>query len=146
MLRLSIALALAATACSPPPASERAETAPVETTAEAPDYGPYVNNWESNEVSRFTHTLHAPTPGDHVISLAAQTNSPGGQTVALYPLGPNGEALDPRIMFVIADYDGGSETGSLNFPASGAGVPVMVVVEGAGDRTWAGSYTLSVGP
>lgn len=143
MLRCLLALALVAAACSP--AAPKAET-PTEASAEAPDYGPYTNIWESNEFSRFTHTLHAPTPGGHTVTLAAQTNSPGGETVAVYPLGPDGTALDPRIMFVIADFDGSSETDTLEFPASGAGVPVMVVVESAGERTWAGSYTLTVAP
>lgn len=145
MLRFFLALVLAAVACSPPTAAPKVE-APAEALAEAPDYGPYTNSWESNEFSRFTHTLNAPTPGSHDITLAAQTNSPGGETVAVYPLGPDGEALNPRIMFVIATHDGSTETGSLQFPESGAGVPVMVVVESAGERTWAGSYTLTVAP
>lgn len=143
MLRCLLALSLVVAACSPPSAAPKAE-APAEASVEAPDYGPYANSWESNAFSRFTHTLHAPTPGSHAVTLAAQTNSPGGETVAVYPLGPDGTALDPRIMFVIADFDGSSETHTLEFPASG--VPVMVVVESAGERTWAGSYTLTVAP
>ncbi len=143
MLRCFVALALVAAACSPPALQPEA---PAEVSAEAPDHGPYANSWESNEFSRFTHTLHAPTPGDHAITLAAQTNSPGGETVAVYPLGPDGAALDPRIVFVVADFDGSTETDTLRFPASGAGVPVMVVVESAGERTWAGTYTLTVAP
>jgi hypothetical protein len=49
-------------------------------------------------------------------------------------------------MFVIADHDGQDGTAQLEFPASGAGVPVMVVVENAGGRRHAGSYTLTVAP
>jgi hypothetical protein len=144
MLRALLALSLVVAACTPP--AEAPKAAPADAAVEAPDYGPYANSWNSNEVSRFTHTLHAPTPGEHAITLAAQTNSPGGETVALYPLGPDGQPRDPRIMFVIADFDGSSETGALEFPASGDGVPVMVVVESAGERAWAGSYTLTVAP
>jgi hypothetical protein len=145
MLRVVLALALVAAACSPQTAAPVGET-PAQASVAAPDYGPYANSWDSNEFSRFTHTLRAPTPGSHAVTLAAQTNSPGGETVAVYPLGPDGQALDPRIMFVIADFDGSSETDTLEFPASGEGVPVMVVVESAGERAWAGSYTLTVAP
>jgi hypothetical protein len=47
-------------------------------------------------------------------------------------------------MFVIATVDGNSETATLEFPASGEGVPVAVVVEH--DRRFGGEYTLTVGP
>jgi hypothetical protein len=151
MYKFLIALALLATACSPPAAAPPAQTAEqtspeVKNTSEARDLGPYTNNWDSNEFSRFTHTLHAGAPGVHAITLSAQTNSPGGETVAVYPLRPDGERGAPRIMFVIADHDGQDGTAQLEFPATGAGVPVMVVVENAGGRRHAGSYTLTVAP
>jgi hypothetical protein len=153
MQRLLIALALGAAACSPPAAAPTAD-APAETPASVPATTPveatavdlYTNNWNSNEISRFTHVLHAPTPGVHALTLSAHTNSPGGQTVGVYPLGPDGEALSPRMMFVVASHEGETETSPLRFPASGEGVPVMIVVEKAGDRAWAGSYTITVAP
>jgi hypothetical protein len=151
MSKFFIALALLAAACSPPAAPAPAQTseqtsAEVKNTSEPQDLGPYTNNWDSNEFSRFTHTLHAVAPGVRSITLAAQTNSPGGETVAVYPVKADGERGSPRIMFVIADQDGQDGTAELEFPASGAGVPVMVVVENAGGRRHAGSYTLTVAP
>lgn len=144
MPRLFFALALMTAACTPATAPEPTQEAAA--PAEAPDFGPYTNNWNSNEFSRFTHVLYAAAPGEHTLTLAAHTNSPGGETVAVYPLGPDGEPLNARIMFVIATYDGDSETSSLHFPETGEGVPVMVVVESQGERAWAGSYTLTVSP
>lgn len=152
MRRVLIALSAAvAMACSPP-ASAPAEEAPAADSAgetaeaPAPDYGPYSNAWDSNEFSTFRHTLYAPTPGPHTLTLSAQTNAGGGETVAVYPIGPDGEALTARIMFVIATISGNSETAELDFPSDGSGVEVQVAVENASGQTLAGMYTLTVEP
>lgn len=145
MRRLIIALAFAvAGACTPPAAETPA--APEAPPAETVDLGPYSNSWESAEFSRFEHVLHAPGPGAHTLTLSAQTNSPGGETVAVYPVGPDGLPSTARIMFVVATTVGNSETAELVFPPDGAGAPVVVVVENASGRVLSGSYTLSVGP
>jgi hypothetical protein len=147
MHRLFAAFALiAAAACSPPgaPAEAPAAEAPAAETAaaEAADYGPYSNSWRSGEEANFRHTLHARTPGEHTLTIHSRTDSPGGETVAIYPIGPDGQPTTVRIMFVIASTIGTTETASLTFPASGEGVPVAVIVEH--DRRFGGEYTLTV--
>lgn len=139
-----ITLALALAACSPPAQTE-AQTAPADTATEAAasvDYGPYANSWDAAEFSRFSHTLHATTPGPHEVVLTASTTSPGGETVAIYPIGPDGEPLTARVMFVIASTAGGSETETVDIPAEG--LPVQVAVENASGRRFAGHYEITV--
>ena len=150
MRRILVAAAIVAVAaCSPPgaPAPEPAaeEAAADETTAVAPDRGPYANSWDSNDFSRFRHTLQAPSGGEHMLTLSATTNSPGGETVAVYLAGPDGEPLTGWRMFVVASTRGETETQMLEFPEGGA-QPVVVVVENASGRQLAGNYTLTVAP
>jgi hypothetical protein len=147
MRSLLIVLAAFAASCSPPTAPP-AET-PAETSAEAMsprflDFGPYTNSWDAAEFSRFRHRVRSPEPGEVVMRLEATTNSPGGETVAVYPIGPDGQPRTERIMFVIADGDGTSLDQAIEIPDDGMGVEV--VVENAGGRRHAGSYTLSVLP
>ena len=142
MRTLAIALVFAAAACSPPATTEAPETPAAEESAV--DYGPYANTWAAGEEASFRHTLHAETPGEHVVTIEARTESPGGETVAVYPIGPDGNPASPRVMFVIATVAGSSESTTVEFPASGEGVPVAVVVEH--DRRFGGAYTLRVEP
>jgi hypothetical protein len=128
-------LALAMAACTPPAA---------EAPAVEADYGPYENVWDSAEFSRFDHTLHAPSPGAYVLTLSATTNSPGGETVAVYPIGESGEPETARIMFVIATTRGETETETVTIPEGG--LPIRVTVENASAQPLAGSYTLSLAP
>jgi hypothetical protein len=134
-------LALAA-ACSPP-AETKSEAPPPVAEAPAADLGPYANSWDSDQFSRFRHTLNAAAPGANSLTLTAQTNAGGGETVAVYPIGPDGERRTVRLIFVIADIDGTTGTETVDIPAEG--LPVEVVVENAGGRRHAGNYTLSVG-
>jgi hypothetical protein len=146
MRKFWIVLALATAACTPPTTPAAPEETPA---AEAPaasgaDLGPHTNTWDAAEFSRFRHTLHAATPGVHTLTLQAQTDASGGETVAVYPVGEDGERRTVRIVFVVADTDGSSTQESVEIPAEG--LPVEVVVENAGGRRHAGSYTLTVGP
>ena len=132
MRTLAFAAAFAAlAACSPPPAEAPAEL------------GPYANTWDAAEFSRFRHTLRSATPGANTLTLSAQTNSSGGETVAVYPVGPDGERRTVRLIFVVADGDGTTASETVDIPAEG--LPVEVVVENAGGRRHAGNYTLSIG-
>lgn len=144
MRMLLIASMLTLAACSPP-AETKTEMPPAEPGAEAPaaDLGPYANTWDSDQFSRFQHTLHAATPGSAGLTLSAQTNSPGGETVAVYPVGPDGQRRTVRLIFVVADGDGTTGTETVDVPAEG--LPVEVVVENAGGRRHAGAYTLTLG-
>lgn len=145
MKKLCIALVLATAACTPPtPASAPEAPATEAPPVPAADVGPYANSWDAAEFSRFRHTLHAATPGTHTLTLQAQTDAPGGETVAVYPVGDDGERRTVRIVFVVADTDGSSQTADIDIPAEG--LPVEVAVENAGGRRHAGSYTLTVAP
>jgi hypothetical protein len=138
-------LALALAACSPQQPAPAEAPPPAEApAAPAVDMGPYTNTWDAAEFSRFRHTLHAATPGAHTLTLQATTDSSGGETVAVYPVGADGERETVRIVFVIADMDGTREEGNVDIPA--AGLPVEVVVENAGGRRHAGTYTLTIAP
>ena len=137
-------LSFALMGCSPPAAPPSEGPPPAAPEAPAADYGPYSSSWDAAEFSRFSHTLNAPAPGVHQLTLAATTNAPGGETVAVYPLGEGGEPATARIMFVIATTAGGTQTADLNIPAEG--LPVVVVVENASGRPFAGQYTLSLAP
>lgn len=144
MRMLLIASMLALAACSPP-AETKTEAPP---TAEAPaapaaDLGPYTNSWDSDQFSRFQHTLHAAAPGANSLTLTSRTDSPGGETVAVYPIGADGQRSTVRLIFVVADVDGTTGTEAVEIPAEG--LPIEVVVENAGGRRHAGNYTLTVG-
>jgi len=145
MRSLIVLLALCAASCSPPAATSPAPTPPP-TAPQAPaaDLGPYTNAWDSSEFSRFRHTLHAAAPGQHTIQISATTNSPGGETVAVYPLREDGSRGGSRIVFVVADFDGENASGALTIPAEG--LPVEVVVENASGRRDTGNYALTVTP
>lgn len=144
---LFVASLLALTLGCSPPADTKTEEPPA-PVAEAPearaDLGPYTNTWDSDQFSRFRHTLNAAAPGSHALTLQAQTNSGGGETVAVYPVGPDGERRTVRLIFVVADIDGTTGTESIDIPAEG--LPVEVVVENAGGRRHAGNYTITVAP
>jgi hypothetical protein len=140
---LLASLIVLAAACSPP-AEQPAPPAPAaEPAAPAADLGPYTNTWDSDQFSRFRHTLHAATPGSNSLTLTAQTDSSGGETVAVYPVGPDGERRTVRLIFVIADIDGTTGTETVDIPAEG--LEVEVAIENAGGRRHAGNYTLTVG-
>lgn len=139
-----ISLAVVAAACSPPATAPSEEPAPASEAATDLDLGPYTNTWDAAEFSRFRHTLHAPAPGWYLLTLHALTDSPGGETVAVYPIGPDGNPRTARIMFVVADRGGESRQERVEIPSEG--LPVAVAVENAGGRRHAGAYTLTLEP
>lgn len=144
MRGLLVALVAFGVASCSPPAPRPAEApsdAPAEAAAPAP--GPYTNSWDSNEFSRFTHTLVAPSVGVHTLGLSATTDSPGGETVAVYLTGPDDEPMPGWRMFVVASTRGESTDRPLEFPV-GSEIPVIVMVENASGRRSTGSYTLTI--
>ncbi len=141
---LAASLLAIAAACSPPAETKTEAPAPVAEAPAAPtaDLGPYTNTWDSDQFSRFRHTLNSATPGPNSLTLTAQTDAGGGETVAVYPIGPDGERRTVRLIFGVADIDGTTGTETVDIPAEG--LPVEVVVENAGGRRHAGAYTLTV--
>ncbi len=143
MRKLAFAVAVGAlAACSPPSAETPADETAAPPATPAVELGPYANSWDAAEFSRFRHTLNAETAGAHALTLTAQTDAPGGETVAVYPIGPDGQPVTARLIFVVADRDGTTGTQTVDIPAEG--LPVEVVIENAGGRRHAGSYTLSI--
>lgn len=143
-MRIALAslLFVAAWACSPTaPTSPPAPPAPSPAQSAA-EHGPYENAWDSSEFSTFHHTLAAPAGGIHTLTLQAVTNSPGGETVAVYRAGPDGEPLTGWRMFVVASTRGETRSEALEFPSDGV-QPVVVVVENASGRRFSGRYTLT---
>lgn len=142
---LVAAFALGLMACTPPAEESTGATAPeAEAEAAAIDYGPYANNWDSDDFSRFSHTLHAHEPGVYNLVLSARTNSPGGETVAVYPLGPDGAPATARILFVVAATTQQTGVAAVDIPAGG--LPVVVAVENASGRRLAGEYSMELIP
>jgi len=139
-------LAFGLIACTPPEAgAPAADAAPDAAAPEAAiDYGPYTNSWDSDAFSRFTHTLHAHEPGDYHLILTARTNSPGGETVAVYPIGPDGTPTTARILFVVAATTPQTRLEVVTIPAGG--LPVAVTVENASGRRLSGEYSIEITP
>ena len=111
---------------------------------------PLSNSWSSAEFSRFTHVLEGP-PGTHTLIIDARTDSPGGETVAVYPQTQHGRRGSPRLLTVIATRQGNSAEGTVRLPAPAAGesvarLPIMVVVENASGRLYSGDYRLTFVP
>lgn len=110
--------------------------------------GVHANAWSGTGFSTFHHVLEA-APGRRTLTLQAQTDASGGETVAVYPEPSPGVRGKVRLMFVIASTRGNTRTATVNFPAARRGetlsrLPVMVVVENASGRRHAGNYTLRV--
>lgn len=112
--------------------------------------GAYSNRWSSSEFSRFSHVLEG-AAGAHTLVIDARTDSPGGETVAVYPQTSNGQRGSPRLLTVIATRQGNSAEGTVRLPAPAAGetvskLPVIVVVENASGRRYSGEYKLMLVP
>ncbi len=135
-----------------------AVTDAAEVAAEMPDdaavagmaSGEYSNSWRSSTRSRFSHVLEA-APGRYRLTLNATTNSPGGETVAVYPQTSGGQRGSVRIGFVIATTVGNSEEMFVTIPQPGEGeqlgqLPIIVDVENASGREYSGHYSIALEP
>ena len=108
------------------------------------------NRWDSDKPSTFRHTLEG-SPGVKQLRIDAVSSASGGETVAVYPLGPDGERGKARILFVIATREGNSRAGTVTLPQPPRGqafarLPIVVVVENAAGRRNSGEYTLTLAP
>lgn len=117
-------------------------------TAAEPGIQIFSNSWRSAGFTTFRHVIEGP-PGRVNLVLDACTSASGGETVALYRVGPGGVRKPPRILFVIATLRGNARSGSVVLPRAPRGqrisrLPVMVVVENASGRPHSGSYRLMV--
>jgi hypothetical protein len=110
----------------------------------------YSNRWDSDQPSTFTHVIVG-APGRKAVTLDATTSASGGETVAVYPMGADGQRGKARLLFVTATTRGNSRAGQVTLPAPARGetvgrLPVVIVVENASERRHAGEYTLTVAP
>jgi hypothetical protein len=108
------------------------------------------NHWEADQPTTFRHTLEG-TPGARQLRIDATSSASGGETVAVYPVGPDGQRGTTRILSVIATPQGNTRSGTVTLPAPPRGesfsrLPIVVVVENASGRRNSGEYTLTLAP
>ncbi len=112
--------------------------------------GEHSRHWQSATRSRFYHVLEG-APGPYRLTIRATTTAPGGETVAVYPQTTGGERGSPRIGFVIATTVGNAEEIFVTIPRPPEGetqgrLPIIVDVENASGREYAGDYSLELEP
>lgn len=120
------------------------------TSGESAAAGEHSRHWQSATRSRFYHVLEG-EPGPYRLTIRATTTSPGGETVAVYPQTASGERGSPRIGFVIATTVGNAEEMFVTIPRPPEGetrgrLPIIVDVENASGREYAGDYSLELDP
>ncbi len=108
------------------------------------------NRWDADQPTTFRHTLEG-TAGRKQLRIDATSSATGGETVAVYPVGPDGQRGTARILFVIATRQGNTRSGAVTLPAPPRGesfsrLPIVVVVENASGRRNSGEYTLTLAP
>lgn len=112
--------------------------------------GELSNSWRSSTRSRFHHVLEG-APGRYRLTIRATTTSPGGETVAVYPQTSTGERGRVRIGFIIATTKGNAREMFVTIPEPPRGetqgrLPIVVDVENASGREYAGNYSLELQP
>ena len=106
------------------------------------------NRWSASGFTSYHHVLVG-RPGRHTLSLYGCSSAGGGETVAVYLTGPDGQRKTGWKHFVIATRNGNSRAGTVTLPAPAQGqtmsrLPVIVVVENASGRPHVGEYRLSM--
>lgn len=108
----------------------------------------YSNRWNASGFTSYKHVLVGP-PGRRTLSLYGCSSAGGGETVAVYLTGPDGERKTGWKHFVIATRNGNSRAGTITLPAPAQGqtlsrLPIVVVVENASGRPHVGEYRLTL--
>ena len=88
-------------------------------------------------------------PGKRNLSLYGCSSASGGETVAVYLAGPDGERKTGWRHFVIATRNGNSRTGTVTLPKAAPGqtltrLPVVIVVENASGKPSVGELRLKL--
>lgn len=99
---------------------------------------PLSNSWSSSEFSTFPHVLEGPS-GSHTLVIDARTDSPGGETLAVYPQTRDGRRGSPCIMTVIATRQGNSAEGTVRLPAPAVGESLATLPVHGGGRECVGA-------
>ena len=106
------------------------------------------NRWSSTGFTTYKHVLVGP-PGRRTLSLYGCSSAGGGETVAVYLMGPDGQRKTGWKHFVIATRNGNSRAGTVTLPPPAQGqalgrLPVVVVVENASGKPHVGEYRLTL--
>ena len=104
--------------------------------------------WSGTGFTTFKHTLVG-RPGKHGLSLYGCSSAGGGETVAVYLAGADGERKTGWRHFVIATRNGNSRVGTITLPKAAPGqtlsrLPVVIVVENASGKPHVGELRLKL--
>jgi len=108
----------------------------------------FSNRWSASGFTSYKHVLVGP-PGRRTLSLYGCSSAGGGETVAVYLTGADGERKTGWRHFVIATRNGNSRAGTVTLPQPAQGqalsrLPIVVVVENASGRPHVGEYRLKL--
>ncbi len=104
--------------------------------------------WSGTGFTTFKHVLVG-RPGKRGLSLYGCSSASGGETVAVYLAGPDGERKTGWRHFVIATRNGNSRAGTITLPKAAPGqtlsrLPVVIVVENASGKPHVGELRLKL--
>jgi len=104
--------------------------------------------WNGVGFTTFKHTIVG-RPGKHALALYGCSSASGGETVAVYLAGADGERKTGWRHFVIATRNGNSRTGAVTLPKPATGqtlgrLPVVIIVENASGKSSVGELRLKL--
>jgi hypothetical protein len=104
--------------------------------------------WSGTGFTTFKRVLVG-RPGKHALGLYGCSSAGGGETVAVYLAGADGERKTGWRHFVIATRNGNSRTGTVTLPKAAAGqtlshLPIVIVVENASGKPHVGELRLKL--
>jgi hypothetical protein len=106
------------------------------------------DRWSASGFTTYKHVLVG-RPGKRTLSLYGCSSAGGGETVAVYLAGADGERKTGWRHFVIATRNGNFREGTVTLPKPAQGetlsrLPIVVVVENASGKPHVGEYRLKI--
>ena len=104
--------------------------------------------WSGTGFTTFKRVLVG-RPGKHALGLYGCSSAGGGETVAVYLAGADGERKTGWRHFVIATRNGNNRVGTITLPKAAAGqtlsrLPIVIVVENASGKPHVGELRLKL--
>ena len=104
--------------------------------------------WNGTGFTTFKRVLVG-RPGKHNLALYGCSSAGGGETVAVYLAGPDGERKTGWRHFVIATRNGNNRVGTITLPKAAPGqtlsrLPIVIVVENASGKPHVGELRLKL--
>lgn len=104
--------------------------------------------WSATGFTTFKRVLVG-RPGKHALGLYGCSSAGGGETVAVYLAGADGERKTGWRHFVIATRNGNNKVGTITLPKAAPGqtlsrLPIVIVVENASGKPHAGELRLKL--